>query len=121
MISIFKDSVIELFVITYDCNPDLTYSFVDYDKAIASIEGSVRGYIGEDCEQTDLMAETLVRIVRGQRKAPVVPIRINDLTIIMHTVQLDDTNRIHQMLEKVHAQVNENTQAEIELLFKAVV
>lgn len=113
----FKDSIIELFVITYDCNPDLTYSFVDYDKAVASIESSVRGYIGEDCEQADWMAEQLIGVVRGQRHSAVVPIRVNELTIVMQTVQLDDYHRIHRVLEKAHAQVDSDTQEEIELLF----
>lgn len=116
----FQNSVIELYVITYDGDPDQTYSFVDYDKAVASIESSLRGYIGEDCDQTDVMAEKLIDTVRRYKDNPVIPIRLNNLFIIMHRVELDHSHRIHKTLTRCYKQVDRETQSEVESLFKSI-
>ena len=117
----FKDSIIELYTITYDQDPDQTYSFVDFDKAVASIETSIRGYIGDEDENTDDITNQLVAAIRKNKHHNCIPIRLNDLMILLYRIDIDDANRIHRVLEQSYHQVDDATKENIELLFTPVV
>jgi hypothetical protein len=115
-----SDSVIELFVVTYDSDPTKMYTFVDFNKALASIETSCRGYIGEDCPQTDWLVDQLVETVRVNRDQRFIPIRLNTLDIMLCVVDLDSQNRVVKTLADCYDQVDDETKAKIELLFAQI-
>jgi hypothetical protein len=116
----FDDNILELFVITYDIDSDKIYTFVDFDKALASIESSIRGYIGDECPQSDWMIDKIITAIRNNRHQKIIPLQFNDLQIVLQIIELDHQNRIVKALKKAYNQVDDNVKADIELLFSPV-
>jgi hypothetical protein len=113
----FENKVVSLYTVVYDADPDKVYSFCDFDKALASIESSVRGYAVDDNEVVDQMTAALIKEVVARKEFPCIPIIMNELQIILYRWELDQFHPIHKVLTGSYNQVNDTTKDAIEILF----
>ena len=104
----FKDKVITIYSICYDGNPDLIYTFVNFDKAVASIEGSFRDYYGssEDIATFDSFCNEVKEKIYQLKSSPCIPLKFDNLQVILYSWELDHTNQIHQVLSKSYDQAS---------------
>lgn len=100
----FKDKVITIYSICYDGDPDKIYTFLNFDKAVASIEGSVRNYYGSDSLNFDLFCDGVKDRIYELKKSPCIPLKFDNLQIILYSWELDHTSLIHNILSKCYAQ-----------------
>lgn len=98
----FKDKVITIYSICYDGNPDQIYTFINFDKAVASIEGSVREYYGSDGSKFDSYCDELKSKIYELKRSPCIPLKFDNLQVILYSWELDHTNTIHNILSKCY-------------------
>lgn len=117
-----EDQVIRIWMIVYDGNADRIYSFTNFEKAVASIDGSVRSYFGEFGENEDpdfdIICSQVTEKMYELRDAPCVPMKFKNLQVVIYNWEIDDTNPIHKMLIDCHGAINDPTlKGRIESLF----
>lgn len=117
MSSNFSDNIINLYTIVYDCDAERIYTFTDFDKAVSSIESSIRGYALEENQEIDECVEGLRSHLHTLRDQSIIPISINDLFIVMYKWEIDQYNQIHKLLSKFYDVADDATKDEIEFLF----
>lgn len=115
----FSEDVLESWLILYDGDPDKAYMFDDFEKVLASVESSVRGYIGEENPGYDAIFDNLVGKVRDQRDAPVIPLRVNDLFILIYRWEWDKTHVLHKLLCKCYDVVDDDLRIQIDHAFRS--
>lgn len=120
-----RDQVIRIWMIVYDGDADRIYSFIDFDKALASIDGSVRSYFGdideEDSDFDDVCMQITDKMVE-LRDAPCIPMQFNNLRIVVYNWEIDYTNPIHKVLADCYTAVdNLELKQRIENLFSCSV
>lgn len=112
----FKDKVLVYWTIIYDNDLNKMYSFDDFDKVLASVEASVRGYICDD--NFDMMFYDIVDKIEDQRESPVICIRVNNLDINIYRWELDDAQKIHKVLCECYDNIiDDNLRDKIRNLF----
>lgn len=100
----FRDKVITIYSICYDGNPDQIYTFNNFDKAVASIEGSVRDYYGNDSTKFDSFCDTVKDKIYELKRSPCIPLKFDSLQVILYSWELDHTNKLHNILSKCYNQ-----------------
>lgn len=98
-------------MIVYDGDADRIYSFTDFNKALASIDGSVRSYFGEidadeDPDFDDVCKQVTDKMVE-LRDAPCIPMQFNNLQIVVYNWEIDYTNPLHKVLEDCYTAVDD--------------
>lgn len=101
---IFKDKVISIYSICYNGQPDQIYTFTNFEKAVSSIEGSVRGYYGHDNKSFDGFCAEVRSRIHELRKSPCIPLKFDGLYAILYSWELDHTNPMHLILSQCHQQ-----------------
>jgi hypothetical protein len=105
-------------MICYDGDADRIYSFTDFEKAVASVEGSVRGYFGEEGPEFDLVCQQVVNKMWELRTAPCIPMRFNTLNVVVYNWELDQANPLHKTLVNCYKDTDDNDlKHQIESLF----
>jgi hypothetical protein len=104
-------------MICYDGDADRIYSFTDFEKAVASVEGSVRGYFGEESPEFDLVCQQVTTRMRELQHAPCVPMRFNNLNVVVYNWEIDSANPIHKALSDCHECAGDELKERIEALF----
>lgn len=112
-----RDKVIPIWMICYDGDAERIYSFTDFEKAVASVEGSIRGYFGEEGPEFDLVCQQVTSKMHELRNAPCVPMRFNTLNVVVYNWELDSANPIHKVLSDCHKVADEDLKDRIEMLF----
>ena len=112
-----KHQVIPIWMICYDGDADRIYSFTDFEKAVASVEGSVRGYFGEEGSEFDKVCDQVTAKMRELRDAPCIPMRFNNLDIIIYNWELDTANPIHKVLVECYDLAGGDLKKKIAKLF----
>jgi hypothetical protein len=112
-----KRKVIAVWVIVYDGNADRSYAFSDFDKALASIEGSIRAYLGDDDPSIDVLCQKVLSTVRARPNRACIPIRVNHLYITLYRWELDEQHPVHQILRECYDVVPPPLKAKIASLF----
>lgn len=100
----FKNKVITIYSICYDGNPDQIYTFINFDKAVASIEGSVRDYYGNDSSKFDSFCDEIKDKIYQLKRSPCIPLKFDKLQVILYSWELDHTNSIHNILSRCYDQ-----------------
>jgi len=85
---------------------------------IASVECSVRGYFGEESPEFDEVCRRVTTRMRELREAPCVPMRFNNLNVVIYNWEIDSANPIHKILLACHAKVSGDLKERIEGLFE---
>lgn len=117
----FANKIINLWTIIYDHDVDRIYMFTEFSQVLASLNASIRGYIGDDDELCDDICRKIVAVMKELQEQHVVPININQLQICVYRWELDKTSKIHQLLAKCCAEVNDDLQKEIFGLFSDII
>ena len=104
-------------MICYDGDANQIYSFTDFNKALASIEGSIRSYYGDENEEFDAFCDVMTAKLRELRNAPCVPMKFNNLTVIVYNWEIDSTNPIHKILLECYNTADIELKGRIESLF----
>ena len=106
-----RDQVIRIWMIVYDGDADRVYSFINFDKALASIDGSIRSYYGEIDADEDLDFDDVCTQVTNKmtelRDAPCIPMQFNNLHIVVYSWEIDYTNPIHKVLVDCYTAVDD--------------
>jgi hypothetical protein len=98
----FKEQVITVWMIIYDGDASRIYTTTTFDKMLASIESSIRGYCGEDTPAAEEMYQQILDRVVEARDEPCIPMRFNNLTIVVYRWEIDNSNQIHHLLGRCH-------------------
>jgi len=117
----FANKIINLWTIIYDHDVDRIYMFTEFSQVLASLNASIRGYIGDDDELCDDICRKIVAVMKELQEQHAVPININQLQICVYRWELDKTSKIHQLLAKCCAEVNDDLQKEIFGLFSDII
>ena len=112
-----RHQVIPIWMICYDGDADRIYSFTDFEKAVASVEGSVRGYFGEDSHEFDQVCNQVTTRMRELQHSPCVPMRFANLQVVVYNWEIDSANPLHRVLVEAHKQVDDSLKKQIEVLF----
>lgn len=112
-----REQVIPIWMICYDGDADRIYSFTDFEKAVASVEGSVRGYFGDESPEFDQVCQQVTDRMRELRTAPCVPMRFNNLNVVVYNWEIDSANPIHKTLSECHQAADDDLKRKIETLF----
>jgi anaerobic ribonucleoside-triphosphate reductase len=114
-----SDRIIPMWTICYDGNADRVYNFTDYDKAIVSVESSIRGYYGEDSEEIDDICSYIVETMNGLRGEKFIPLKFDNLYVFVYAWNIDSSSRIHQLLtESYHTTSDEDLKNKIDKIFE---
>lgn len=106
--------VLSVWMIVYDGEASRVYSFGDHSKTMASIEGSIRGYLGD---ADDSVCQRIMQAVQDRKDEPCVPIAVCGLQIVVYRWELDKMHPIHQVLRECYDVVDDNLKAKIAALF----
>lgn len=98
-------------MIVYDGDADRIYSFINFDKALASIDGSIRSYFGEidadeDPDFDDVCTQVTDKMIE-MRDAPCIPMQFNNLRIVIYNWEIDYMNPIHKVLADCYIAVDD--------------
>jgi hypothetical protein len=110
-----NDKVLNVWMIVYDGEASRVYSFGDHSKAMASIEGSIRGYLGDDLEEA--ICQRMMQVVQDRKYAPCIPLIIDKLQIVIYRWELDKMHPVHQVLRECYDSVNDDLKSKIAALF----
>lgn len=113
----FKHQVIPIWMICYDGEANRIYSFTDFEKAIASVESSIRGYFGDEGPEFDQVCDQVTSKMRELRNSACIPMRFNNLDVIIYNWELDSANPIHKMLVECYDLMNDDAKKRITNLF----
>src|SRR5687768_11967251 len=91
----FRDKILAIWMIVYDGDATRIYATNDIKKAMACVEGSIRGYIGDADEAS---YKRIMRRIRKYKHQPCLPIRVGSLNIVVYHWELDRMHPIHQVL-----------------------
>jgi hypothetical protein len=112
------DKIINVWSLIYDGSSEQSYNFSCYNKALASIEGSLKTIINDESEEADMVIKCCIEKIASLSNQPVVPIQFGELTIALHKLSIDKCNEIHKVLLACHAQVaDQDLKQRIERLF----
>ena len=115
----FKDLLINIWTIVYDNDQNKMYSFTDFDKAVASIEGSIRCYIDDD-EDYEQTVELVIDFIHMHASDACIPIKFGNLNMIMFKWSLDYTTNIHQLLSESFDKIKDEVfRSRIKALFNS--
>lgn len=107
----FKDKILTIYSICYDGDPDKIYTFTCFDKAVASVEGSIRDYYGsDDDEEFDEFCEAVRDKLYELKKSPCIPLKFDNLKIILYSWELDRTNQLHNILSRCYESISQSNQ-----------
>lgn len=117
-----KDQVITVWMIIYDSDASRIYTTTCFDKLLSSVEGSIRGYCGDESPAAEDVYDQILRQVKASQNQPCIPMQFNSLQIVVYRWELDDSNPIHQVLRKCHDVLDDvDLKDEITSLFSASV
>lgn len=108
----FKDQVIRLWVVTYDNDPELAYTFTAWNKVLSGIAGSIVSYI-DDHAQSELAVDGIIGVIAKFSSTPYIPLNINNLFIVIQGFDIDHTNPIHKIISKCYSHVDDDIKLEI--------
>jgi len=118
----FKEQVITIWMIVYDGEASQVYTTTNFDKMLASIESSIRGYFGEDSPAAEHVYKQIITKVRGAEEQPAIPMRFGPLQIVVYRWEIDDSNKVHEILGRCYDVIDDPLlREEIESLFSASV
>jgi len=109
------ERVIKFWVIVYYGDIRQSYVITDFNKVVASVESSIRGYFEEN-DVCDSVCKNIIRRLRSLENAMIIPIKVDDLQIIVHRWEMDHMTKVHQVLTKCHEAVPDDLREEIEEL-----
>lgn len=113
-----KHKVVPVWMICYDGDASKIYSFTNFDKAVASIERSVRGYyFDREGADFDEICKQVSNTIYEHKDSPCIPMKFNNLTIVLYNWEIDMTNPIHMTLLECHKYVPSGLKKKIENLF----
>jgi len=95
-------------MICYDGEADQIYSFTDFEKAVASVEGSVRGYFGKEGPDFDETCKSVTDKMRSLKHTACIPMRFNDLQVVVYNWEIDSMNPIHKVLSECYDSTNDS-------------
>ena len=114
----FKNKVITIWTIVYDGAADRVYSTTCFDKMLASIESSIRGFYGFDGPDAEDMYKQVTSRIRASSNCPIIPMLFDSLEITVYRWEIDDSNAIHKTLEQCFDVIEEQSlKSRIESLF----
>jgi len=114
---IFKNEIIAVWMIVYDGDVNQVYTTTNFDKACASIESSIRGYMGDESPAAEKIYSQIMDKVRSSGDMQCVPMKFDKLEIVIYRWEIDKFNPLHQILSKCYDIVDDNLQKEISFLF----
>lgn len=117
----FKERVLTIWMIIYDHDASRVYTTNSFEKMLASIESSIRGYYGDDTPAFEHVYGQVITRIRAAENQPCIPMKFDNLTINVYRWEIDESNAIHQVLEKCHEEVGPELREEIEALFSTSV
>lgn len=121
----FSDQVISIWYIVYDNDMSKVYEFNNFDKALASIESSLRGYFGSEAQNAEELYMDIVSKVHARQQADekFIPISIkykgDTLLILLYNFEITAVHAVHKTLSACFPQVDAATQQKIKGLFSS--
>mgnify|MGYP006274403569 CR=1 FL=1 len=116
----FKDLTINIWTIVYDNDPARMYCFHDFDKAVKSIEGSLRCYVDDD-EDYEQVVEFVLEFVEAHSSESCIPIKFGNLNIIIFKWTMDYSTALHQILSDCYEKIDDDVlKSRIKWLFNGV-
>lgn len=113
----FRDKVLRIWSIVYDFDADRTYTFTEWGKVLAAIEGSIRVYLGDHIQNLDHAVGRVLLDLRHGDNTPYIPIKVNNLTITIYRWELDANNQLHKLLTKCYDQADPTLRQAINYAF----
>lgn len=113
-----EDKCIELWHVVYDFNADSVYTFTDYESVKSSIIGSIATYCDSDDElMNNLILSYVQDILDGASDQSMIPITVNNLSIVVYKYKLDRSNKIWKVLAECYNNVDGAIRDKIKSLF----
>lgn len=113
--------VIGVWTLVYDEDANQTYEFSSFDKVLASIETSMRGYLGSETQNAETLYSSIIDAVNERRNHAHIPLRIktddNILTIALYYWELSAVHPVHKVLKKCYERADDTLKQEIGELF----
>ena len=113
----FRNQVIRLWALVYDQDADRVYTFTDWNNVLRSVDGSIRTYLGEDGQQIEYLVKSIMVELQEWHWRAFIPIKVNNLVIMIYRWEIDPSNPIHKMLSRCYEQVDDTLKLEIVDLF----
>ena len=111
------DKVIPLWLIVFDQDPTKTYICVTRDKVLASIEGAIRGALGDDAAVDCLVSAILEKLGEVWQQS-FINLTCPSLSLFVHRLEIDRYNPIGKiLLECYDALTYDDLRARIAKLF----
>jgi hypothetical protein len=113
------DKKITLWTIIYDSDPELVYYFTDFNKVMASIEGSCYCYImEEDNKEANIAISACMDMIRKLKDQPIIPVVFGNLQIMINKWELSQDCEIIKILLECYSNTEDTLLKErIEVLF----
>lgn len=118
----FKHQVITVWMIVYDGEASQVYTTTSFDKMLASIESSIRGFHGEESPAAEDVYRQIMGKVREAGEQPAIPMQFGPLQIVIYRWEIDESNKIHELLSQCHSVIDDQAlKDEIGALFSTSV
>jgi|2_EtaG_2_1085320.scaffolds.fasta_scaffold00165_18 hypothetical protein len=118
----FKERIITIWMIVYDGDASRVYTTTSFDKMLASIEGSLRGYCGDETPALEEMYQQVIDRIKAAEEQPAIPMRFNNLHVVVYRWEIDGSNPIHHILGQCYSAVEDpDLREQIDSLFSASV
>jgi len=112
-----NDQIVPIWLIVYDNDFDTAYSTSNYEKMLASVESSIRGYAGDDSDRAEDAYRQAIDMVKEAGYNPIIPIKYHSLTIVVYRIEIEKTNQLHKLLIDCYNQVDDTMRQRISSLF----
>ena len=94
----FRDKVVPIWIIVYDNDINKVYCYTDSDKALASVEGSIRTYVGDSSSITEFVCDKFMEELKKKWGGMVIPVQFNNLHVTIYCINLDRHSQLHGVL-----------------------
>ncbi len=116
-----KDQVVRLWTVVYHSDQDCIYTFFDWQRVMAGVEGSLRTYLDEGAETEEIVRNLMVNLREWADRSS-VPICLtttdgNHFTIDIYRWEIDRHSALSTALYRCYEQVDDQTKMLIMGLF----
>ena len=98
----FKERIITIWMIIYDNDASRVYTTTSFDKMLASVESSLRGYCGDETPASEEMYQQVIDRIKEAEEQPAIPMRFNNLNVVVYRWEIDDSNPVHRVLSQCY-------------------
>jgi len=108
LISKFHNKVVPIWIIVYDNDLNKVYCHTDSAKALASVEGSIRTYIGDSTSITKFVCDKFMEELNKKWGGTLIPIQFNNLQITVYCLNLDKYSQLHNILSDCYNNLDDH-------------